>query len=318
MNQKYKNAMDLINESNSIYITAHVNPDGDAIGSVFSMYLALKNLGKDVHVIMPKYPERFNFLEELSLAEDSVKVSEYDLCITIDVSSIDRIAMTADDYMKAKKKLVIDHHINTKIEADILVIDSKSPAACQIIYEMLTSQNVNINEKIAKYIYMGIVTDTGSFNYRNTTATTHRIAADLLDTGIDFAYICKMVNDTMKENRLKLIAYAINNIETYKDGKIKYVKVSKEILEELGVEDEEAEGIVNYLRCIQGVDIAIYARGLKDGTYRVSMRSNGDVDVSEAAMKLGGGGHINASGFTVNEEIDNVKDEIIEIVGVNL
>ena len=122
----------------------------------------------------------------------------------------------------------------------------------------------------------------------------------------------------MKENRLHLIAYAINNMETYKDGKIKYVKVKSEVLNSLGLDDEESEGIVNYLRCIQGVDIAIYARELKDGTYKVSMRSNGSVDVSEAAIKLGGGGHINAAGFTVNEEIDNVKDEIIEIVGVNL
>lgn len=318
MNEMYKKAMDLIKESNSIYITTHISPDGDAIGSAFSLYLALKNMNKDVHVVMPKYSDRFSFLEELKEAEERVMIDKYDLCIVVDCSSIDRIAMEKEDYMKAEKKLVIDHHINTKIESDMQVIDSKSPAACQTIYEMLTSQNVEIKKEVARYIYMGIVTDTGSFNYQNTTAKTHRIAADLLDKGIDFAHICKMVNDTMKENRLHLIAYAINNMETYKDGKIKYVKVKSEVLNSLGLDDEESEGIVNYLRCIQGVDIAIYARELKDGTYKVSMRSNGSVDVSEAAIKLGGGGHINAAGFTVNEEIDNVKDEIIEIVGVNL
>jgi len=165
---------------------------------------------------------------------------------------------------------------------------------------------------------MGILTDTGSFNYQSTTPTTHRIIANLLETGIDFSYICKMVNDTMKEERLKLVSYVINNMKTYKEGKIKYVKVTNEVIESLGLDEEDAEGMVNYLRCVKGVDIAIYARGLKDGTYRVSMRSNGDVDISNAAIKLGGGGHKNASGFTVNEEIDNVKDEIIEIVGVNL
>jgi len=318
MNVMYKEAMKLINNSTSIYITAHIGPDGDAIGSVFAMYLALKDMNKDVHVIMPKYSDRFRFLEELKIAEESVSVDEYDLCIVFDCSSIDRVAMSVEDYQKANKKLVIDHHINSKIDADLLVINSKSPATCELVYELLTSQNIDVTKDIAQYIYMGIVTDTGSFNYSNTTSNTHKIAAELLDTGIDFAYICKMVNDTMKENRLKLIAYVINNIQTFKNGKIRYAKVTNEVLDMFGVPEEDAEGIVNYLRCIEGVDIAIYARGLKDGTYKVSMRSNGNIDVAEAAIKLGGGGHVNAAGFTVNEEIDNVIDEIIEIVGVNL
>ena len=318
MNEVYKKAMELINDSTSIYITAHTSPDGDAVGSAFAMYLALKKMGKDVHVIMPKYSDRFNFLEEIKHAEKKADIEEYDLCIVVDSSSIDRVAMSQEDFDKAKKKIVIDHHLNSKIESDIMIEDSKSPATCQIIYEFLTSQKIEIDKDIAKYIYMGMLTDTGSFNYQNTTSRTHRIVADLLDKGIDFAYICKMVNDTMKENRLKLIAYAINNIQTFKDGKIKYAKIENSILDTFEIDEEDAEGIVNYLRCIKGVDIAIYARGLKDGTYKVSLRSNGNVDVSEAAMKLGGGGHINAAGFTVNEEIDNVIDEIIEIVGVNL
>ena len=318
MKQVFKSAMGLINNSKSIYITSHINPDGDAIGSMFSLYIALKNMGKDVHVIMPNCSDRFNFLEEIKFAEENVYIDKYDLCIVLDCSNIDRIAMSKEGFNKAEKKLVIDHHINNNIESDLTVIDSKSPATCEIVYELLTCENVYIDKEIAKYIYMGMLTDTGSFNYRNTTSKTHRIVADLLDTGIDFAYICKMVNDTMKENKLKLVAYAINNIETFKDGKIKYVKISNNVLKDLGISDEDSDCVVNYLRCIEGVDIAIYAREMTDGTYKVSLRSNGDVDVSKSAIKLGGGGHINASGFSVNEEIDNVKDEIIEIVGVNL
>lgn len=318
MKEIFSRAMSLINESKSIYITAHIAPDGDAVGSVFAMYLALKNMDKDVHVIMPKYSDRFKFLEDIKVAEENITINEYDLAIVLDCSSVDRIAMSAEDYNKAKKKLVIDHHVNSKIDADLMVIESKSPATCQLVYEFFVSQNIKITADIAKYIYMGIVTDTGSFNYASTTSKTHRIVAELLDTGIDFAYICKMVNDTMKESRLKLIAYAINNIETYKDGKIKYVKISNEVLKSFDILEEDAEGIVNYLRCIEGVDIGIYARELADGTYKVSMRSNGNVDISEAAIKLGGGGHKNAAGFTLNEEIDNVIDEIMEIVGVNL
>lgn len=318
MKELFKNAMELINESTSIYITSHISPDGDAVGSVFSIYLALKNMGKDVHVIMPNYSDRFDFLEEIKDSEESVNTSEYDLCIIADTSSIDRISMHEEDYNKAKKKLVIDHHLNSKIECDLMIVDSKSPATCQIIYELLVNNNVDIDVEIAKYLYLGILTDTGSFNYQSTTPETLRIIANLMETGIDFAYICKMINDTMKEERLKLVSYVINNMKTYKKGKIKYVKVTNEVLESLGLDDEDAEGMVNYLRCVKGVDIAIYAREIEKDTYKISMRSNGNVDVATAAIKLGGGGHTNAAGFTVNEEIDNVIDEIIEIVGVNL
>ena len=318
MNEEYRKVLELIKKSNSIYITAHIFPDGDAIGSIMALYLALKNMGKDVHAVVPKYSHKFEFLEELKYAEKGIAYGEYDLCICVDVSSLDRLEITEEEYMKAKSKIVIDHHLNSNIAADVLAIDSRAPATCEIIYEILEMSNISIDENIAKYLYMGILTDTGSFNYSNTTPKTHRIVARLIETGIDFAYICKMVNDTMKEGKLKLIAYAINNIETYNDGKIKYVKMPYSIIKELGIDEEDSEGIVNYLRCIEGVDIAICARQLEDKSYKVSMRSNGNVDISKAAISLGGGGHRNAAGFTVKGEIDNVKNEIIEVVGVNL
>lgn len=318
MEQNFEKAYELIKESRSVYIASHISPDGDAIGSMMAMYLALKNMNKDVHVIIPSCSDRFEFLDEIKYAETSIDVDSYDLCIVMDSSTLDRVSISQEEYNKAKKKLVIDHHQNLKIDADVVISDSKSPATCQIIYEFFESQNILIDKEIAKYIYLGMLTDTGNFNYQNTTPRTHRIVANLIETGIDFAYICKMINDTMKEERLKLVSYVINNMETYKDGKIKYVKVPSNVIETLGLDEEDAEGMVNYLRCVKGVDVAIYARQLKDGTYRVSMRSNGNVDISKAAIQLGGGGHINAAGFTVNEEIDNVKNEIIELVGVNL
>lgn len=318
MLEEFKKAIDLINESNSIYIVTHISPDGDAIGSSMAMYLALKSMKKDVHVVIENYSDRFEFLTELREAEKEVVNKEYDLLISLDVSSIDRIAAPKEFIEKAKKVLVIDHHQNTNISADVLVVNSKSPAACELVYELFEFGNINVDKEIAKYIYMGIVTDTGSFNYRNTSSKTHKIAAKLLDTGIDFAYICKMVNDTMKESRLKLIAYIIDNMETYFDGRVKYAKVPNDVLKKIDLPDEDAEGLVNYLRCIVGVDVAIYARGLENGTYKVSLRSNFDYDVAKVANAFGGGGHINAAGFTVNEEIDNVKDEILNVVGVNL
>lgn len=318
MLEKFKEAMKLIEESSSIYIVTHISPDGDAIGSSMAMYLTLKNMGKDVHVIIPSYSDRFSFLDELKQAETELPENEYDLLIAVDASSVDRLTLDEQDLNRAKKVLVIDHHQNTKINADVMVINSKSPAACELVYELFDTCDIEVTKEVARYIYMGIVTDTGSFNYRNTTSKTHYIAGKLLDTGIDFTYICKMVNDTMKENRLKLIAYVIDNMETYYDGRIRYAKVPNIVLKKLDIPDEDAEGLVNYLRCVVGVDVAIYARGLEDGTYKVSLRSNFDYDVSKIAATFGGGGHINAAGFTVNEEIDNVKDEIIKIVGVNL
>lgn len=312
----FNKAINLIENSKTIYIVGHINPDGDSIGSAFAMYFALKNMGKDVNVLMSKYGTRFDFLEYITLGKKKIEVSEYDLLICVDASDLERLDISNEDYLKAKKVLVIDHHVKKPMEADVLVVEIDAPATTQIVYDLLTDQNISIDKNIASAIYLGLLTDTGSFNYQRTTGKTMRIAADMIDTGIDFALICKKVNDTIKESKLQLITLGISNMEKYMDGKIRYTQVEKEDLDRLGVELEDADGVTNYLRMIDGTKVSIYVRGIGNGEYKVSMRSDGYVDISGICIGFGGGGHVRAAGFSIHKgDIESVKKEMLKVIG---
>ena len=312
----FNKAKKLINESKTIYIVGHANPDGDSIGSAFAMYFALKNMDKDVNVLMTKCGTRFDFLGYLNEAKKSVEVKSYDLLICVDASDTDRLDISEEDYLKAKKVLVIDHHVKKPMKADVLVIETEAPATAQIVYNLLTTQKMVIDKNIAECIYLGLLTDTGSFNYQRTTSKTMKIAAEMMDKGIDFARICKKVNDTVKESKLKLITLGIKNMEKYIDGKIRYTQVEKKDLDRLGVELEDADGVTNYLRMIDGTKVSIYVRGTGNGEYKVSMRSDGYVDISGICIGFGGGGHVRAAGFSIHKgHLKKAKEEMLKVIG---
>lgn len=310
---------DLIDDSNNIYIVGHIGPDGDAIGSSFALCLALNNIGKNAKVIMPNYSESFSFLPNINTAVEKVNEEEYDLLIGVDSSTKERLAISNEDYSKAKKVVVFDHHeLSEFTYGDEKYIDPSMPATCQIIYDFLTFMKIDITKEIATYIYTGIVTDTGSFNYSSTKPSTLDIAARLVETGIDFSYICRELNHTIKEEKLKLIGVAINNMEVYYNGKLRYTYIDYETISKLGLCDEDAEGMTNYLLMPEGTEVSIYVREKSDGSKKVSMRSRERVDVSKIAISFNGGGHARAAGYTMQDDIDIEKNKVINVVGVML
>lgn len=309
---EFREAKKYIKKANKIYVVGHINPDGDSIGSSFSMCLALRKMGKDVSVIIPRHSGIFDFLPYIDTGKTSIEEDEIDLLIVVDSSDMSRIALSAEDIKKAKNIVMIDHHKKTNLYGKVNVIDETCPATCQLVYEFLTYLKVKIDVDIATYIYSGILTDTGSFNYSTTNERTLAIVSKLLGLGIDFARICKQLNDTIKESKLKLIATAINNMEVYENGKIRYTYVDYETLSKLGVDEEDAEGMTNYLRMVEGTEVAIYVRGKENGTNKVSLRSGDKVDVSILAILFGGGGHKRASGYTMPESIEISKQKLLD------
>ncbi|MDD2628035.1 MAG: bifunctional oligoribonuclease/PAP phosphatase NrnA [Clostridia bacterium] len=321
MEENYNKAMELIKNSNKIYIVSHLVPDGDAIGSSYAMYHMIKNLDKNkkIEVLMPKYADRYEFLEDVKNSKPYIEENEIDLLICVDSSDYERVAILPDELKKAKKTLVIDHHTVIKdVKADVKIINNESPATCEIIYEFFENQNIKITKDIAKYIYMGILTDTGSFNYKRTTPKTHRIVANLIETGIDFENICIMLNDTIKEGKLRLIGRAIENMQSFYNGKVRYTKVEWNDINNFGLIEEEADGVTNNIRSVAGTEVAIYVRELQNGDHKVSLRSKYDINVAEIAASYGGGGHIKAAGFTIHNDVDEVMKEVIELIGVKL
>lgn len=310
---------ELIDVSNNIYVIGHKGPDGDAIGSSFALCIALNNLGKNAKVIMPEFSDRFGFLPNIESAVAKIDEDSYDLLIAVDSSDRTRLPISDEDYSKAKKVVMIDHHeIGKNPYGDERYIDSTMPAACQIIYDLLTFMDVDITKEIATYLYTGLMTDTGSFNYSSVKPSTLHIAANLVSTGIDFSYICKKLNHTMKEGKLKLIAVAINNMEVYYDGRLRYSYIDYDTIANLGLNDEDSEGMTNYLLTPENTEIAIYVRQRSDGTNKVSMRSRENIDVSKIAIAFNGGGHARAAGYSMKDDLEVEKNKVIDVVGVML
>lgn len=310
----FKKAKEILDKSEKIYVVGHQNPDGDSIGCTFALYFALKKLGKDIKVVMPKFSDSFSFLPEINTAVTSVTEESFDLLIAVDSSSKDRLALSDGDYNKAKHVIMLDHHQESSPYGDVRYIDSTRPAAAEIIYSFIEYLNIEMDKDIATYIYTGLMTDTGSFNYESTKPSTLYIASKLLETGIDFAYICKRLNDTIKEAKLKLIAKTIENMEVMFDGKLRYSFVDYETIHSLGLNDEESEGMTNYLRKVEGTEVSVYVRQREDKSLKVSIRSGGNVDVSEIAIKFGGGGHKRAAGYTMIGNYEEEKQKLIDVV----
>ena len=311
----FEGAKKLIEEANTICLVAHKRPDGDAIGSIGAMYHFLKEIGKQVFMIIPDVTSRYSFMKDINEALDKIPEDlDIDLLICLDCSEIGmRTAVSKEDVMKIKKILVIDHHMNNTYDGDVRLIDTFAPANCEIVYKFIKNMKHTISKDIASYLYLGIMTDTGSFNYERTTGDTYRIAGELVDTGIDFAAICKKINDTYTENKMKLIAYVIDNTETYFEGKLRLVVLDKEYRQKLNAEAEDVDGLVNYLRCVEGTLIAVYIRWEKDNEYKVSIRTAEPVDASEVAKAFNGGGHKRAAGFETTN-LKDTKEKIIQML----
>lgn len=312
---EFEKAKKLIDEANSICLITHKKPDGDAIGSVGAMYHFLTDLGKEVYMVVPDITPKFDFLPNADMIANKFPENvDIDLLICLDCSEIEkRTCIDKEDIEKAKKMIIIDHHLGAPKEVDAKIIDTSAPANCEIVYRVIKYMGGNISKEIASYLYLGILTDTGNFNFERTTGDTYRIAGELVDTGIDFTNICKKMNDSYSEKKMKLIAHVINNTETYKNGKIRVAVLDKDIQESLEAGDDDVDGLVNYLRCIDGTIASVYIRWNKDNEYKVSIRTEEPVDAALVSQAFNGGGHRRAAGFETTE-LENTKEKLIKML----
>ena len=302
-----------IEEANTILLIAHKQPDGDAIGSVGAMYHFLKEIGKKAYMVLPKIGDTFDFMPNISERVENVPMDSYDLLICLDTSSTDRLNINPEDIKKAKNIIVIDHHKNNKIEGDVKVVDEEAPANCENIYDLIKYMKHDISKNIAEYIYLGLMTDTGSFNYERTNSKTHKIAGEMIDCGADFVKICKILNGTYSEAKMKLIAHVITNMESYIHGKLRISVIDKKTMDSVNAKEKDAEHLVNYIRSIEGTIVAVFFKVMEDGKYKVSVRSEEPIDASILCEQFGGGGHKRAAGF-ITDDVENAKNKLIQIL----
>lgn len=309
--------LDLIKEkiekAKSILILTHENPDGDAVGSSLGFMHGLKKLEKNVDVYMPAVGRMFSFLPGYEAIKNELPSdAEYDLCVALDSSDLERLGEGKVWFEKIGNSVVIDHHITNQNFGDANYVNAVASSTCQNVIVILASLEVAINKEMATCIYSGMLTDTGAFRY-NVQPETFEFAGMMLEAGVDIARIYRNLFDSTTLAATKLLGRAIDRMELLEENKIAFTYITEADWNELGNEEGDHESIVNYGRNIEGVEVSVFLRE-KDGKYKVSLRSNEYLDVSRIASKFAGGGHIKAAGFELAVSFDQAKDIVVSEV----
>lgn len=310
-----KNIAEILEGVKTMGIGGHIRPDGDCVGSCMALYLYVKTyypeIAVDVYLDHPKSVfGHLDHMDEIKMELDGEK--EYDLFVTCDVSARDRLALAGPYFDRAKKTACIDHHISNPGFAQINHIRGDVSSASEVLYGLLDPEKINTS--IAKSIYTGMAHDTGVFQYSSTSSETMRIAGELMEHGFNFSKIIdeSFYQKTYVQNQVmgRVLAESILLL----DGKCIVGYLKKKDMEFYGVDGKDLDGIVSQLRLTQGVEVAMFLYETQTQIFKVSLRSNGKVDVSKIAVYFGGGGHMRAAGCdlqgTVYDVINNVAAEI--------
>ncbi len=306
-----------------VLVASHVNPDGDAIGSLIAMGLALKALGKDVTMYnQSPIPAVYQFLPAIGSVVSRVEdFSGYDTAVVIDCGNLERIGSDHAAVSAIATVINIDHHVTNTGFGDLQYIDTDACASAELVYRLIRELEVTISEAMAWSLYTGILTDTGSFRFSNTNRAAFAICEEMLTIGVDPWMVAQYVYGTYSLGRIKLLNLALNTIELAHDGKVSLMTVTRQMLEKTGTRPEDADGMINYARGIEDVRLAVLiqqngggpgANG--NGPYHVSLRSDGSVDAASIAAAFGGGGHASAAGFNVEAmSLAELKARILEL-----
>lgn len=305
------NILEEIKKAETIVILTHETPDGDAIGSSLAMKLAVKQLGKEADVIMPKHSRIFDFLPEANTIKVQSEIERYDLAISLDCADLKRLAGT--EYFEfAKRKIQIDHHSINTMFADYNFVNPVAPACCEILIGMFEYLGIEITQELGTCIIAGIITDTGGFQYSAVTAETFEFAAELLRKGVNISNVYQKVLSTNTKPNFELSRLVSNRMEFFEDGKIAFTYMNLEDEKKAGAQEGDHEGLVEIGRNIEGVEVSVFIRE-KEGVngYKISLRSKEYVNVADVALMLGGGGHIRAAGCFSIGTVEEVKAKVL-------
>lgn len=301
----------LILSSKNAIIAAHVDPDGDTLGSMIALALILKKVGLDCVMYSPDgMPSTYKFLPHAEEVIDRPPKREFDLLIAVDASDISRIGKHK---ISAKKIINIDHHPDNSNFGDVNYVELLSAVAEQIYYLAL-ELGVELDRDIATALYISIITDTGNFRYSNTLPSTFEVAGKLVKLGASPYESSIRVYDNRTLEGLKILAETLENVETAKKGRVIYSVITRQMIMDTKAGGEDLLGIIDHLRSVKNVDVAILFREEERNKFKINFRSKSSVNVSKIAKALGGGGHVQASGCEVEGELEEVKKKVLNLV----
>ncbi|MDR1359161.1 MAG: DHH family phosphoesterase [Coriobacteriales bacterium] len=307
-------ALKVMEGAQSIAIAGHVNPDGDAIGSALALRSLLRALGKDAVVLLGQdsaAPELYRFLPEYEF----VRASEYsgvpDLFIVVDASTAKRLGTSERILGVARDTLVIDHHSNYEGFANHYIGDATAPAAATVIWRIIKASGIKPTLAMATYCYVGIMTDTGRFAFRNTNASAFADATEMIGIGVDPARMSELVYENRTLSALRLEALMIDRIQFSGGGSVAYSFILEDDLRALGLERDATEQLPATLRAIKGVEVAALFRDEGTKGIHASLRSRNTFNVGAFASRFGGGGHAGAAGLTLKQPLDEVISLVV-------
>jgi len=311
--------IDAIKKGKRFLITAHVNVEGDALGSQLAMKELLTGMGKDAFILdNDPVPEHYRFLPKAAeVSHDLNKVDDFDAAVVLDCPTLNRTGRVKDVIKKRAKPIInIDHHISNENFGDTNWVEPNASSAGEMVFRLFKETGTRITKEVALSLYIAILTDTGSFNYDNTSSATHEIAGDLLGYGLDPALVSESVYERRSIKDINLLGLVLSTIRVNKEGTIAHLEVTKDMLDNTGADIAKSEGLINFARSIDGVKVAVlFKEDQKDkNKINISFRSkgNGDaIDVNKIASSFSGGGHTKASGCIIMEGMNEAKKKVL-------
>jgi bifunctional oligoribonuclease and PAP phosphatase NrnA len=312
----------LLRGQNSFLVLTHYRPDGDAVGSQLALALLLKDLGKQVEAWNDDaVPAKFCFLPHSEIIQrPPAEAKDFDVVIAIDTSTWQRVGTAVPRIGKKKHFINIDHHVSNEKFAAINWIVPNAPASGQIVYDLVKRGGFKLTRDIATCLFAAISTDTGSFSYANTTAESLRVAADLVDAGVNVGEVCRHVYESYPFARLQLLQKALADITLVDHKRIAYCWVTNEMFDASGAKREDTEGLIDYARSIDGVYVAVLLEELPEPKkVRISLRSkHPKIDVNSIARHFGGGGHHEAAGARITGKPREIEARVLQTISVAL
>ena len=301
-----------IKKAKSVAILTHIGEDPDALGSAFAFCAVLRKMDKTaVCYVSEQPPKRYMFIGGDWAIYDKEKTYDHDLCVCLDCGDIGRLGSRVNLFNEIGNTANIDHHQTNTMFADANYVEGGASATGEILFKLFKAMDIEIDDEIARFLYIAICSDTGCFKYSSVTPDTMRVAAELLGYNFDAAEIARLLFDTDTLNVTKFKAELMSKIESYADGRVTVVRVADDMYERYGLTITEAPNSVEIARKIENTEIAVGFKN-RNGEADVSFRSNGRADVSAIAMQFGGGGHRAAAGCTVKgKTFDEAAPDII-------
>ncbi len=309
--------IDIFKCKRSFLLVGHAMPDGDALGSVLALGLALRKMGKQVQMVMPDLPgESYSFLPGFSAIADmnGVRKEDVEVVVSLDCASMERTKDAMCLLEQSPCVINIDHHVSNTNYGDYNLVKAKAAATGEIVYEVIRDLGVSLDASIAICLFVAIATDTGSFKYANTTSQTHQVIAELMTYDINHAGVMRELFDIKPLAHMHLLGKALNNLKMDSKWQMAWSVLTQEDFDAVEASDQDTEGIIDHVKSVEGIEAAVLFREIENGKIKVGFRSHEWVDVNEIAQQFGGGGHARAAGCMIKGPMSEVVEKILKAV----